>query len=425
MKFIDEAQIKVRAGRGGNGIISFRREFRVDRGGPDGGDGGRGGSIFFEGSSGINTLLFLRYQKNIIGNNGSNGKRKNMYGAKGKDIVIKVPLGTIVYKRNQILVDIVKPKKYLIAQGGIGGRGNTKFKTARNTAPKLSENGAPGEAYTLKLVLKIIANIGLVGKPSAGKSTLLSKISNAKPKIADYDFTTLTPQLGIVAINEHNSLVVADLPGLIEGAADGKGLGHMFLRHIERCKVIAHIVDFGMSKKDPLLDFETINNELKKYSLDLANRVQIVIANKMDNIDVFKANVKKFKAKYSKVDLIPISALQEKGLLALKHKLLECFQKAQTTKINKSSLKSERHISLDNEQDIIIEKPFRGMFELKGYLVRRIYDRIPLTSWENFQRFNELLKREGVWKQLISKGVKSGDTVRVFGYEFQWQLEEY
>lgn len=319
MKFLDECLIKVKAGKGGDGIISFRREYRVDKGGPDGGDGGRGGNISFFGDAGTNTLYQIKFMKHVTGNDGENGGRKNCYGAAGEDIVIKVPLGTLVYNGDNLLMDITEEKEYLVAKGGTGGRGNQKFKTAKNTVPRLSENGTPGEEFELKLSLKVLADVGFVGKPSAGKSTILSKVSNAKPKIADYPFTTLTPQLGIVYVDE-NSFVAADLPGLIEGASQGKGLGIEFLKHIERCKVIAHIIDFGDEEKNPIEDFEIINNELKTYSLRLEERPQVVVANKND-LPMFGEHVAEFKKKYPNVILVEVSALEEKNIMALKRAL--------------------------------------------------------------------------------------------------------
>ena len=292
MKFIDQAKISILAGNGGNGIISFRREANVDRGGPDGGDGGNGGNIYFQGDNGMNTLLPFHYQTKYKAQNGENGKTKNAYGANGNDLIIKVPIGTMIINEvnNDLLADIIDEKLYLVAKGGIGGKGNTKFKSSRNTAPRICENGTKGQQYDLILNLKVLADIGFIGKPCAGKSSLLSKISNAKPKIADYDFTTLVPQLGLVNYKDY-SYVVADLPGLIEFASKGKGLGTQFLKHIERCKVIAHIIDFGNENKDPITDYLIINKELKSYNLFLEKLPQIVIANKSD-LEFFYKNLK-------------------------------------------------------------------------------------------------------------------------------------
>ena len=420
MKFIDECNVKVVAGKGGDGAISFRREYRVDKGGPDGGDGGRGGSVYFVGETGMNTLMPLKFKKHIKGEDGEDGKRKDMYGHKGEDIFVKVPLGTLVYDGKRLMHDIVDEQEYLIARGGKGGRGNVKFKTSRNTAPKISEKGDLGDKFELTLVLKVLADVGFVGKPSAGKSTLLSKISNAKPKIADYAFTTLTPQLGIAYVEGDKSFVAADLPGLIKGAHEGKGLGIEFLKHIDRCRIIAHIIDFGDEFKDPIADYQIINEELRSYSLGLEKRKQVVIANKSD-LPNFEKNLKKFKAKFKGVEVVPISALTEQNLQVLKHKIYDAF--ITSSPIEHEVEKSEVTITL--EKKVVVHNPFKGFFEIEGTEVERIYNKIPLNSWENFQRFNNMMKEAGVWTELKKKGVQDGNTIRVFGYEFSWGEEEF
>ena len=419
MKFLDQVKLKVEAGKGGDGVISFRREFRVDKGGPDGGDGGRGGSIYFVGDSGLNTLYTLKFTKMIKGNDGEDGRGKQQYGAKGEDVFIKVPLGTIVKNENKIIADITESKSYLIAKGGNGGRGNMKFKTARNTAPRLSEKGELGEKYELGLELKVLADVGFVGKPSAGKSTLLSKISNAKPKIANYQFTTLSPQLGFVVIDD-NSFVAADLPGLIKGASMGKGLGIQFLKHIERCKVIAHIIDFGSDQSDSINDYEIINEELKSYNLSLETKSRVLIANKNDS-PLFSENLKKFKKKYPKLKLIEISSLKEIGIEELKYKLFEELKNAKETEY----FKNDDEITIELEKDIIIENPFAGYFEVSGAEVMKIYNKIPLTSIDNIRRFNKLMKSAGVWEELEKAGAKTNDTIIIEGYEFIWGDNEW
>ena len=418
MKFLDEAKLEIYAGNGGNGIVSFRREAHVSKGGPDGGDGGNGGSIYFVGTPGINTLFSLKMMKIIRGNNGENGRSKNQFGAAGKDIFIKIPLGTVVYDKDKLICDVTEAKEYLIAKGGKGGRGNTKFKSSRNQAPKLSENGTKGEKFEAHLTLKVLADIGLVGKPSAGKSTILSKISNAKPKIAAYSFTTLNPQLGLVN-NGNNSFVVADLPGLIKGAAIGKGLGFEFLKHIERCRVIAHIIDFGDPSKDPIMDFEQIKQELYKYKMGLENRQKIIVANKSD-LDAFKKNLKKFKNKYPDLTIVEISAMKEKNIQLLKTKLYEAYKKSEELKYES---KTQKEVTIELEDDVIIVKPYEGMFEVSGIAVERIYNKIPLNTFDNIQRFNKLIKNIGVWNQLIKAGIKNGDQVRIFDYELEWGNE--
>ncbi len=418
MKFLDQVKLQVHAGKGGDGVISFRREFRVDRGGPDGGDGGHGGSVYFIGDTGLNTLFTLKFSKIIKGNDGENGRGKNQFGAKGEDKIVKVPLGTIVKENDRIIADIVEEKKYLIASGGKGGKGNAKFKTSRNTAPRLSENGDQGESFELYLTLKVLADVGFVGKPSAGKSTLLSKISNAKPKIASYSFTTLSPQLGFVFAGEKD-FVAADLPGLIEGASQGKGLGHEFLKHIERCRLIAHVIDFGSEDKNPIEDYRIINNELKSYDLKLEKRKQIVVANKMDQ-PIFEQNLKEFKRTFPKVEIVEISALEEKGLSKLKHKLSEAVHSIKEIEFSSSI----DEVTIELEENVVINKPFTGYFEVLGKAVERIYNKIPLNSNDNLRRFNKLMKNIGVWDKLNENGIKDGDTVTIFGYEFVWG-EEY
>ncbi len=419
MKFIDECKIEITAGKGGNGIVSFRREAKVPRGGPDGGDGGNGGSIYFIGDQGTNTLLNVKYMQHIKAQPGENGRAKNQYGANGQDLIVAVPFGTLVYHGNKLICDITLKTPYLIAKGGRGGRGNTKFKSSINTAPRLSENGLPGDQYKIHLILKILADIGFVGKPSAGKSTLLSKISNAKPKIADYDFTTLTPQLGLVKVQDH-SFVAADLPGLIAGAAIGKGLGHDFLKHIERCYVVAHVIDFGSSNKNPVKDYDQIRHELISYSLSLEKRLEVVIANKSD-LPSFENHWQLFKKHYPQIQIVPISALREKNIEQLKYQLYDALMvaKKQPHKIDNND---EITISMPIQDEAIIVKQIKPHhFVVTGTRVKKIYDLIPLHTSDNFNRFNKSLKTLGVWKALENVGVKHGDIVKIYGYELQWR----
>ncbi|WGI36681.1 GTPase ObgE [Mesomycoplasma lagogenitalium] len=417
MKFIDEVKIKVEAGKGGNGIIAFRREAHVDRGGPDGGDGGNGGSIFFVGDSGVNTLLHLYLKKIIKGNDGENGRRKNQYGAAGEDIYIKVPIGTLVYDGDKLLCDVIKEEPYLIAKGGKGGRGNAKFKSSRNTAPKISENGDFGQKFNLTLNLKVLADVGFVGKPSAGKSTILSKISNAKPKIAEYHFTTLVPQLGLVRVFE-NSFVAADLPGLIKNASLGKGLGTQFLKHIERCKIIAHIIDFGDETKDPINDYLEINNELKSYNLSLEKRKQIIVANKSDSL-FFQNKLKIFKKKFPNEKIVEISALENNNIDTLKIELWNAIKNEKSPIFEKTF--SEVTITLEKYHEV--KKIHEGLYEVYGPEIEEIYNKIPIVSHDNLMRFNYKLKELGVWNQLLDLGIASGDVVRIYEYEFVWEDE--
>ncbi|WP_326494914.1 GTPase ObgE [Mycoplasmopsis felis] len=419
-RFIDEITISVQAGKGGDGMISFRREAHVDKGGPDGGDGGRGGHIYFVGDLGKNTLLSFYKNKHIVAKDGIKGGPKNLYGANAEDTYINVPIGTLVYNGNKLIADVIEANKpYLIASGGKGGRGNNKFKTPKNTAPKICENGMPGEKYEAKIVLKILSDVGVVGKPSAGKSTFLKSISNANAKVADYEFTTLVPQLGMVEYFD-NSFTVADLPGLIKGASLGKGLGIQFLKHIERCRVIAHIIDFGSQDKDPIQDYEVINNELKTYNLKLEQKPQLVIANKSDS-DCFKEKVKKFKKKYPNIELIEISAIFRENLDTVKSKLWKLIQEYNFTTISNETPEVK---VISYEPDFIINSPYKGYYEVSGKKVEEIYHKIPINTYDNLVRFNNILKKIGVWEGLMKKDIQKGDTVSIYGFEFEWEDEK-
>lgn len=417
MKFIDQVNIEVIAGKGGDGIISFRHEHRVEKGGPFGGDGGDGGSVYFQGDSGMNTLLPIHILKHIRGNDGQDGMTKNMYGARGKDVIIKVPYGTLVYEGDKLICDVIDDNKYLIAKGGIGGRGNSKFKSSTNPAPKICENGTPGEKKNVRLELKVMADIGLVGLPSAGKSTLLKLLSNAKPKIADYAFTTLVPQLGLVKYKD-KSFVISDLPGLIQGASQGKGLGIRFLKHIERCRVIAFVIDFGDENKVPIKDFETLKDELKQFNEKLLEKSFLIIANKND-LDAFDEHLKKFKNKYKDLEIVSICALNFKDLDLLKSKMYSLYESAK--EIQPEKINDEVYVKL--EDDFVIHKLYEGMYEVSGKQIELIYLKNPLNTYENILRFNKKIKDIGLWKALIDKGIQQGDTVRILSYEFTWDDE--
>ncbi|WP_027335042.1 GTPase ObgE [Mycoplasmopsis felifaucium] len=416
-RFIDEIKVTLEAGKGGDGMISFRREAHVDKGGPDGGDGGRGGNIYFVGDPGKNTLLTLYGNKKITAEDGVNGGPKNLYGAAGKDTYIKVPLGTIVYKDNRIVADIIEEKPYLVAQGGIGGRGNMKFKSAKNTAPRIKENGSKGEKYLAHVVLKVMSDVGIIGKPSAGKSTLLSALSNAKAKIADYEFTTLVPQLGLVKYHDE-SFTIADLPGLIKGASEGKGLGIQFLKHIERCRVVVQIIDLGDENKNPIQDYETINQELANFSLKLANKPQLVVANKED-MPSFEEHLKEFQNKYPDVKIIKISALLRENLEELKDQIWKLLEEAKLAPVSDEE-ENEEIVEIKLENDYKIVNPYKGFFEISGPKIEELWHKIPLVSFDNLLRFNNILKKIGVWDELIKMDIEPGDTVRIFDYEFEW-----
>lgn len=421
--FIDEVEIKVIAGAGGDGCTAFRREKYVSMGGPFGGNGGRGSSIIFAVDMGLHTLIDLRYAKIIKGEKGQNGSGKNQNGKNSEDIIIKVPQGTVITDKDTglIIADMKdKDDRVVVAQGGRGGRGNTAFKTQSNLCPTFSENGEPGECKLLKLELKLLADVGLVGLPSVGKSTFLSKISKAKPKIADYHFTTLSPNLGVCKTNDNRSFVVADLPGLIEGAHEGIGLGDRFLRHIERTKVIAHIVDMsGIEGRNPYDDFKTINNELAKFSDKLAKKPMIVIANKMDmpNSD---ANLQEFSEKTS-VKVYPMSAINSEGLDEILRALADEVDKAVDEPLYEET-KYLSHVLYKFES----EKPYEiiredDYFVIKGEQIERLFKMTKFNSEEGALRFAKTLRKMGIDDELEKMGAVEGDTVKILDFCFEYR----
>lgn len=422
--FVDEVVLKVKAGDGGNGCTSFRREKYVPMGGPNGGNGGKGSSIIFKVDKGLHTLLDLKYQKEIKGKKGENGKGSNKFGSNAEDIYVKVPLGTVIKDTDTglILADLTKENdEVVVAKGGRGGRGNTAFKTHSNTAPNFSENGEPGEEKTLKIELKMLADVGLVGLPSVGKSTLLSKISAAKPKIGAYHFTTLSPNLGMVRTKDNRSYVVADLPGLIEGASEGTGLGDKFLRHIERTRIIVHIVDMSGIEGDPYDNYLVIRNELNSYSEKLTKKEEIIVANKMDMPDS-EENLKVFKKKIKK-DVYEISAINNTGidelLIIIANKLDE---------ISKEDLYQDDEIESHILYKFKEEKPFTITKEDDVYVIHsdRIEKLFKMTKFtdEGVRRFSHKLRRMGVDEELQKLGIEEGDLVRIDNFEFEYTLED-
>ena len=422
--FVDEVVLKVKAGDGGNGCTSFRREKYIPLGGPNGGNGGKGSSIIFKVDKGLHTLLDLKYQKEIKGKKGENGKGSNKFGSNAEDIYIKVPLGTVVkdMDTNLILADLTKENdEVIVAKGGRGGRGNTAFKTHSNTAPNFSENGEPGEEKVLKIELKMLADVGLVGLPSVGKSTFLSKISAAKPKIGAYHFTTLSPNLGMVKTKDNRSYVVADLPGLIEGASNGVGLGDKFLKHIERTRIIVHIVDMSGLEGDPYDNYLIIRNELNSYSEKLTKKEEIIVANKMD-IPASIDNLKEFKKKVNK-DVYEISAINSEGiddlLIVVANKLDE---------ITKEDLYDEEEIESHILYKFKEEKPFTITKEDNVYVIHseKIEKLFKMTKFtdEGIRRFSHKLRRMGVDEELNKLGINEGDLVRIDNYEFEYTNED-
>ena len=420
--FVDEVIIELTAGRGGDGCMAFRREKYIPMGGPFGGSGGKGGDIIFKADEGLRTLIDLRYQKHIKANPGKNGEGKNKNGSNAENTIIKVPLGTTV-KDNEtgvVIADLIKNNdEVIVAYGGRGGRGNVSLATRSNPCPSYCENGEPGENRKIKVELRMLADVGLVGLPSVGKSTILSMITNANPKIASYHFTTLSPNLGVVTTKDNYSYTVADLPGLIEGASDGLGLGHKFLKHIERTKIIAHIIDMsGIEGRNPYEDYLTIRDELKKFSPKLTEKEEIIVANKMDipsSID----NLKLFKEKVKK-PIYEISAINNKGLDNLINAMEELVK----------NTKDELLYDLDNQESHVLykfkkEKPYtiereKNTYIIKGEQVEKLFKMTNFNTTESYVRFSNKLRRMGIDEELEKMGINEGDIVRILDYEFEW-----
>ena len=419
--FVDQVSIYVKAGDGGNGIAAFRREKYVPKGGPAGGDGGNGGDVIFRVDEGLNTLMDFRYNRHFKAERGENGMSKGKHGKNAPPLIIPVPPGTTVYDEDtgELIADLTQHgQEAVIAKGGVGGRGNIRFATSRNPAPNLAENGAPGEEKNIRLELKVIADVGLVGFPSVGKSTLLSVVSAARPKIADYHFTTLSPNLGVVDTEDGRSFVMADLPGLIEGAHEGVGLGHQFLRHVERTRLIVHVIDMAsIEGRDPYDDYVKINKELKAYDEKLMEKPQIIVANKMD-IPNAKENLAHFQAKLPKdVEVFPISAITKEGLRQLLFAIADKLEQIPKT------VETEEQVVIEHKKE---EEPFTisraddGVFILAGEKVERLFKMTNFHSDEAVQRFARQLRRMGVDDALRERGATDGDTVRILDFEFEF-----
>ena len=423
MKFIDRVKIYVQAGTGGNGTVAFRREAHVPKGGPSGGDGGRGGSVIFVATNSLSTLLDLRYYREYKAQNGEKGHAKKMHGADADDLVIRVPVGTCVYDDDtgNIIADLTKDgQRAVIAKGGRGGRGNARFASSRNPAPKICENGEPGEKFNLRVELKLLADVGLVGFPSVGKSTLLSVVSKARPQIADYHFTTIVPNLGVVQVKDGRSFVMADLPGLIEGASQGKGLGHQFLRHIERCRVIVHIIDMsGSEGRNPYEDYVTINKELGEYEYRLLERPQIIVANKMDG-DEAEENLKKFKDKLGDQKVFPIIAPIHEGIDAVLYAVADALETAPDFFNQEEEQESVLYTYKEEEKPFTIHNKGNGVWEVTGKKVERLVQMASFTTDDGFQRFALQIRNMGIDDALREAGCEDGDTVRLYDFEFEF-----
>jgi len=424
--FVDSATITIKSGNGGNGLISFRREKYVAAGGPDGGDGGRGGSIFVEVDTGATTLMEFRYKRQFRAENGGDGKAKRSSGKDGESIVFKVPPGTIIKdaKTGKIIADMVYDSpKTVLAKGGNGGWGNMHFATPTRQAPHFAKNGLRGEERELTLELKIIADVGLLGFPNVGKSTLLSVATSAKPKIANYHFTTLEPNLGIVDIKDVGSFVMADIPGIIEGASTGAGLGDEFLRHIERCRLLIHVVDVSSSEgRNPLEDFDKINEELKNYSAALAEKMQVIAANKTDIImddEVFE-NFKKEMEKRG-YPVFYISAATKKGVdELLKYTIEKLASLPPSPKFEAEITLDEEVNSDENEEKFVISRDETGAFLLTGDWIEKVGGSVNFEDQESLVYFQRTLRRGGVIEALEKQGIQEGDTVRICDLEFDF-----
>ncbi|WP_026389738.1 GTPase ObgE [[Acholeplasma] multilocale] len=430
MKFIDTAKFTIRAGKGGDGAVSFHHALFVPNGGPNGGDGGNGGDVIFVADGGKHSLLDLKLQKVYAGEDGGKGDIKNMHGAAGDEKIVKVPVGTLIIDidGDVILADLDEDgKRVVVARGGKGGKGNARFANSRNKAPTIFEAGEPGQTFNVKAELKVLADVGFVGLPNAGKSTLLRAISNSKPEVADYAFTTLNPQLGVAKARDGSTFTVADLPGLIEGASLGKGLGHQFLKHIERCRVICHVLDMSgnYGQQDVIKNYEMIRNELKEYNLKLDDRVEIIVANKMDldeaQINMMDENIINY---FKDKNMIQVSGLNRDNteeLLTAIAKELETAKYIPLWEMDGEVDTDVRIYTLEEEaEDIQIINRGNGRWEIAGDTVFKIYQKLPIWTSDNLLLFNEKIKNLGVYDQLRERGIGKGDIVKVFEYELEW-----
>ena len=422
--FVDEVEIRVEAGNGGDGCTAFRREKYIEMGGPYGGNGGHGADIIFKVDQGLHTLLDLRYQKTIKGLKGENGKGKNQHGKGAQPLVVKVPQGTVVTDLDTglIIADLShKDQEEIIAKGGRGGRGNSAFKTQTNTCPDFSENGEEGEIKNLKVEVKMLADVGLVGLPSVGKSTIISCVSRSKPKIAAYHFTTLNPNLGVCKASDGRSFVMADLPGLIEGASQGEGLGDKFLRHIERTKVIAHVIDMsGSEMRDPYEDYLLINKELEAFNKKLIEKPMIIIANKMD-LPEAKDNLEEFKKKVD-CEIFEVSGATNTGLQIVVDRLADLIDSIPDNPLYDES-QIEIHVlyKFKKEEPFTISKDQDGTFVISGEEVERIFKMTKFSSDDAAYRFAKKLRKMGIDNKLIEMGAEEGDMVRILNFYFEFK----
>lgn len=421
--FIDVAKISVKGGKGGNGIVAWRREKFEPSGGPYGGDGGDGGSVILKADEGIRTLMDFRYKRHYSGENGEDGRTKRQYGKKGQDTIIRVPVGTLIKdaKTKRVIVDLKhKDQEFVIAKGGKGGRGNARFATPTRQAPGFAEPGTKGQELEIILELKLLADVGLIGYPNVGKSTILSMLSAAKPKIANYHFTTLQPNLGVVRVDEGKSFVLADIPGLIEGASEGVGLGHDFLRHIERTRVLVHVLDAsGLEGRDPVEDFYKINDELFQYNPKLEDKPQLIVANKMD-LPGAEENLEMIRAEFEPqgIQVFETSAATSQGVADLKYSIWELL----TTHEGDYETFDEEYEEFEivEEEETVIVKKEDGIYIVEGTFVERLLEATYFDDIDSLRYFQDALRKRGIVEELEKLGIEEGESVFICGYEFEF-----
>lgn len=418
--FIDIAKIELKAGKGGDGCVSFRREKYEPDGGPYGGDGGDGGSIIFISDESVRTLMDFRYKKHYFAQNGENGRTKKQYGKKGEDLIIKVPIGTLVkdYETDKVIYDFKeKDDKFIIAKGGKGGKGNARFATSTRQAPRFAQPGTKGEQRVINLELKLIADVGLVGLPNVGKSSLLSILSDAKPKIANYHFTTLEPNLGVCRVEENKSFVIADIPGLIEGASSGVGLGFEFLKHVERTRLLVHVLDIsGIEGRDAISDYETIYKELKLYNENLKSKKEIIVLNKIDLLSSDE-NIKKAKEYFKDKTVLELSAVTKMGIKELKYKIYDELSKI---KIDYGTFDEKFEYVEEIEKDAYEIYMEDGTFYVEGPLIDYLVYITNFQDYDSLKYFQKVLLDKGVINELKEKGVKEGQTIVIGEMEFEF-----
>ena len=424
--FIDNIVIQVKAGDGGNGAVSFHREKYVSAGGPDGGDGGRGGNIIFKVDPGSNTLLAFRYKRKFIAENGGNGKTGKMHGKNGQDVVIPVPPGTLIKdpESGRVIFDMASSDEFVLCRGGRGGWGNRHFATPTRQIPRFAKSGTKGEEREVLLELKMLAEVGLIGFPNVGKSSILSEISSAKPKIANYHFTTLSPNLGVVSIGEGRGFLAADIPGLIEGASEGLGLGHAFLRHVDRCRLLLHVVDLsGADGRDPIDDIDKIDTELKKYSPELSLRPQIMVGNKVDSVDPDSDVISRFEARCRELgrSFVTVSAYTGENLDRLVHLAVDALRELPPLTVYEAEIDpaEEAAVASVGVRETTVRRE-GGKFYVEGEWLYNFMGQINFADYESLNFFQRVLAKNGVFDKLREAGVEEGDTVNIYDFEFDF-----